>query len=84
MRRLGVVDGDSGVRHEAICEDHRAGPAEAAAARIDIASWIQSLTRRERRIARALGNGESTQEVAHRFHLSPARVSQLRREFERS
>lgn len=68
--------------HEALVEDHHAGPAETAAARIDLAGWLQSLPGRNRRIAKALSLGESTKDVASRFRVSPARVSQLRRELE--
>ncbi len=84
LQLAAIIDDESGELREVLCEDHRAGPAETAAARIDITNWLQSLPRRNRQIARALGNGESTQDVASRFRVSPARVSQLRREFERS
>ncbi len=70
--------------HEAIVEDHHAGPAETASARIHLAGWLRSLPGRNRRIAGALSLGESTKDVASRFRVSPARVSQLRRELEAS
>jgi hypothetical protein len=68
----------SGALHELLVEDRHAGPAEIAVARIDMAAWLGSLSKRQRRIAKALATGSSTREVAQRFGLSPARISQLR------
>ena len=68
----------SGALHELLVEDRRAGPAEIAVARIDVAAWLNSLSKRQRRIAKSLATGSSTSEVAQRFGLSPARISQLR------
>jgi hypothetical protein len=50
--------------------------------RIDFPSWLQSLTGRERRLIRAMAQGERTKDLSHRFEVSPARISQLRREFQ--
>jgi hypothetical protein len=61
-----------------LIEDRRAGPAETAAARIDLEAWFRALPRRKRRIARALAQGESTSETARRFGLTAGRISQLR------
>jgi hypothetical protein len=49
--------------------------------RIDFPTWLQTLTARERRIVRAMGRNERTLDLSKRFRLSPARISQLRREF---
>jgi DNA-directed RNA polymerase specialized sigma subunit len=49
--------------------------------RLDFAAWLRSLTARERQIIRAMLRNERTQDLAQRFHLSQARISQLRREF---
>ena len=59
-------------------EDRRAGPAEVAAARLDLAAWYRTLSKRNRKIASALSMGETTRDVARRYALSPGRVSQLR------
>lgn len=67
-----------------LVEDRHAGPAEVAASRIDTASWLRSLPTRNRRIARVLAKGETTKATAKLFDISPARVSQLRREFHES
>jgi hypothetical protein len=49
--------------------------------RIDFPSWLQSLTGRERRLIRAMAQGERTKDLSRHFEVSPARISQLRREF---
>jgi hypothetical protein len=64
-----------------LVEDRRAGPAETAAARIDFADWLASLTRRDRMIAEALSDGSATKDVARQFRISPGRISQKRRQF---
>ena len=64
---------------EALVEDRRTTPADIAAARIDVAAWLRSLSRMHRRIATLLARGETGQEVAKQFHVSPARISQIRK-----
>jgi hypothetical protein len=49
--------------------------------RIDFPAWLQTLTGRERRLICAMARNERTLDLSRRFELSPARVSQLRREF---
>ena len=73
-------DEDEGHWKEALVEDRRAGPAETAAARIDLAAWLQSLPQARRRIAMKLAMGETTGEAAKAFGVSAARISQLRNE----
>ncbi|MFL5342548.1 MAG: hypothetical protein ACJ8F7_20570 [Gemmataceae bacterium] len=53
---------------------------EQVAFRIDFPSWRLAHTDRTRRIIDALGAGERRQDVARSFGLSPARISQMRRE----
>ncbi len=69
---------------EVLIEDRRAGPAETAASRIDFPAWLKTLSKRKRRIAWKLALGETTRHVARLFRVSDARISQLRRELERS
>ena len=73
-------DRKTGVWRELLVEDHRATPADLAAARIDVPAFFDSLPNRDRRIAEQLAAGESTTCVARMFHLSLGRISQLRRE----
>lgn len=49
--------------------------------RCDFPAWTKSRCRRDRRLIHDMATGERTQDLARRFHLSQARVSQLRREF---
>ena len=80
MTRLDRYDADEGGWLEIVVEDHRATPADIAATRLDFAAWLQTLRRKERRVAELLSTGESTKVAARRFRISPARISQLRRE----
>jgi len=81
IEQLDQSDNRSGALHQLLVEDRQAGPAEIAAARIDVAAWLGSLSKRQRRIAKALALGASTSEVARRFGICPARISQLRKWF---
>src|SRR5262249_11503739 len=49
--------------------------------RIDFPAWLGTLTPRERRIIREMSNNERTLDLSKRFEVSPARISQRRREF---
>jgi hypothetical protein len=48
--------------------------------RLDFPAWLGTLTPRERRLVRAMARGERTLDLSRHFELSPARISQLRRE----
>ena len=84
VEHLDQFDSDAGEWKEALVEDRHAGPAETAAARLDVGMWLKRLPRRNRRIAKVLANGESTAAAAKQFDISPARVSQLRQELRQS
>jgi DNA-binding NarL/FixJ family response regulator len=66
---------------EILVEDRHAGPADIAAARIDIAAWLGTLSPRYCQIVQALVTGESTSAVARKFKLTNGRISQLRQWF---
>jgi hypothetical protein len=84
VERLDTFDEDQGEWRAALVEDRRASPADIAAARIDVAAWLRSLSQRNRRIAKTLAMGETTSEAARRFKLSSARISQIRDELKTS
>jgi RNA polymerase sigma factor (sigma-70 family) len=84
VERLDHFDTGEEEWKEILVEDRHAGPAETAAARIDIGNWLAGLPRRQRRIAELLATGESTSEAAEKFRVSRGRVSQIRRELEES
>ena len=81
IERIDRRDPQNGVWDQLLVEDHRTGPAEVAASRIDFSTWLQMLSKRNRRIARSLALGESTNSVAEQFGLSAGRISQLRNWF---
>ena len=84
VERLDHFDDEDNCWQEILVEDERATPADVAASRIDFAQWLRGMPGRIRRIAKFLATGESTLAAARRFALSPARISQLRREFRTS
>ena len=84
MGRLDRFDPVEGLWKEAIVEDYKTPPADQAVFRIDFSQWLDTLPPRDRKIAEALADGHRTTDVARRFGLTLARVSQLRREFEKS
>jgi hypothetical protein len=69
---------------DALRDNTRTPPPEQAAFRIDYPAWLSRLPGRARQIAQEMALGEGTGELAARHALSPARVSQLRRELHSS
>jgi len=67
-----------------VSEDKHFSPADTAAFRLDFSTWLEAKSRRDRRIIAALAAGGTTTAVARQFRLSLARISQLRRLFERN
>jgi hypothetical protein len=82
VERLDRYDAEEGEWREVLIEDRKAGPADTAAARMDIADWFNSLPRHKRRIAKTLASSETTKATARKFGVSPGRISQTRRELE--
>lgn len=80
IERLDRYDKTDDQRQEILVEDRHAGPAETAASRIDFPAWLDTLNRRDRRIALKLGAGERTSAVAKMFQVSQGRISQIRSE----
>ena len=68
---------------EALHDNTKSPPPDAAAFRCDFPAWLGRYAERDRRIAEDLMVGERTLDVSRKFGLSPARVSQKRREFHR-
>jgi hypothetical protein len=65
---------------DALIDNTQTPPDEQAAFRIDFPAWLGTLGDRNRAIALEMMVGESTMALAPRHGLSPARISQLRRE----
>jgi hypothetical protein len=66
---------------EALHGNTRTPPPDAAAFRCDFPAWQRTRTHRDRRIINRMMQGDRTQELSRSFGISPARVSQMRREF---
>jgi hypothetical protein len=82
VQRLDKWDRDRDAWQEIlIADDRHANPADLAASRIDFPAFLDTLSRRNRRIAMKLAVGEKTSRVARIFGITPGRVSQLRNEF---
>lgn len=84
LTSLDHFDRNEGAWLEAIIEDGATPVADQVAFRLDFPTWLASFSRRDRRIAELLAAGHGTGDVARRFHLSPGRISQKRREYMRS
>jgi hypothetical protein len=85
MERLDHFDDDENTWEEAVVVDTRSAPVpDIVAFRCDFAAWLKSLCRHDRRIAESLALGNRTTDVAKRFEVCAARVSQLRRELAES
>jgi hypothetical protein len=68
---------------EALQDNTRSPVPEQVAFRLDFPAWLATLGARNRSIAQDMAQGHRTGELAESYGLSPARVSQLRREFHR-
>src|SRR5262249_52618834 len=75
--------GDGDELAEALSGNTRTPVPAQVAFRLDFPRWRSGLGRRARAVLDALAAGGRTTEVARELGLSPARVSQMRREFER-
>ena len=81
VARLGCPGCLPPVFADALTDSTRGRIPDLAAFRIDFPTWRSGFRRRDRAVIDALASGERTAEVARRFNISPARVSQLRRAF---
>jgi hypothetical protein len=66
---------------EALRDNARTPPPEAAAFRCDFPAWLATLSDRDRRLVQDMAQGERTQRLARKYRLSPARISQKRRAY---
>jgi len=66
---------------EALSNNTQTPPDEAAIFRIDFPRWRSNHSRRNQRLIDDMMVGDRTKELARKHRISPARVSQLRREF---
>ena len=79
VQRLDRYDTKDAEWREIVVEDKKSTPADIAATRIDFSDWLDTLPKRQRRIAETLATGETTGRTARLFRVSEGRISQLRR-----
>jgi hypothetical protein len=72
---------DASLLAEALRDNTRSAPGEQAAFRHDFPLWLSRFGPRHCRIALDMALGHRTLDLAHFYGRSPARISQLRREF---
>ncbi len=85
LKHIGSPHEQNGGWREQLIENGRTSPADLATFKLDFfEGWLPSLSRRDRRMAEDLGNGERTGDVARKYGVSAGRVSQLRRELQES
>jgi hypothetical protein len=70
------IDDVADARHSTILDQ--------VAIRMDFRAWLRSLSSRTRQIALDLAKGFDTREVSRKHHLTPGRISQMRRELKES
>ena len=66
---------------ERLADNTRTPPPEQAAFRIDFPEWLKTLSRRDRKIIRAMAMNERTKDLSRQFEVSAGRISQMRRDF---
>ncbi len=66
---------------EALYDNTKSPPDETVCFKLDFLAWLASLTERDRGIVEDLLIGDRTVDVANKHKISPARISQKRREF---
>jgi hypothetical protein len=82
VQRLHLYAYPAGRRCEEAVRDNTQTPvADQVVFRVDFPAWLQTRTKRDRRIIDRLLLGEQTGVVAQAFDLSSSRVAQLRRQF---
>jgi DNA-directed RNA polymerase specialized sigma24 family protein len=66
---------------EALLDNTKSPPDETVCFKLDFLAWLASLTERDRGIVEALMIGERALDVANKYRMSAARISQKRRAF---
>ena len=67
---------------EALLDNTKSPPDETVCFKLDFLAWLASLGERDRSIVADLMIGERTRDVADKHKVSPARISQKRREYQ--
>jgi hypothetical protein len=67
---------------EALLDNTKSPPDETVCFKLDFLAWLAGLSERDRSIVADLMIGERTRDVANKHKVSPARISQKRREYQ--
>ncbi len=67
---------------EALLDNKKSPPDETVCFKLDFLAWLASLTERDRGIVEDLMIGERMRDVANKYKVSPASISQKRREYQ--
>jgi len=78
-----VEDGKCDGLQNMLTASGRTDVPDLAAFRVDFDRWFRTFARRDQKIISALASGDCTKAAAEKFGISPGRVSQLRRRYER-
>jgi hypothetical protein len=70
--------------HAALADDTLTPILDQVAFRMDFPAWLQTLSRRDQKLAMFLAVGNTPSEASRQFRISVARISQVRRELRRS
>lgn len=73
---------ETGEWEQITVEDRRVPVPDLVSFRIDFREWLDTLSRRDRKIIASFIRGDSTSGVAQQFGISEGRVSQLRRKYQ--
>ncbi len=84
VERLDHFDETEDAWQEVLVEDRHADAAAIVETKLDFSDWLDSLNRRDRRVAEFLARGETTRAAAKKFKISDGRISQLRKELAES
>ena len=84
IKRLDRYDPEEKIWKDAVVEDTETPIPEQVAFRVDFPTWLKLYQPSKRRVAEALALGYTTNEASKRFKVTAGRISQLRRDFERS
>ena len=81
LHSVGGGQRQAGAFEERLRDNTRTAVPEQAAFRCDFPGWLATRTERDRRVIHDMARNERTSDLARKYGISPARVSQLRREY---
>lgn len=80
QRLSGTTQQPSDLLAESLCDNSHTPVPDQVCFRIDLPAWIGTRSERDSRLINDMMKSERTLDLAHKYGLSPARISQLRKE----